>query len=59
MRYTDEQKRLLKHKSINGFTHYFKDRRIEHKQKELQKMIDNHYPIPEKFEILPSKMNQQ
>jgi len=54
MKYTEEQKRILKHKEMNGFTNYFKK---DIQQKELQKIINNHYPIPEKFEIYESKMN--
>jgi hypothetical protein len=59
MKYTEEQKRFLKQEGISGFTNYFKEKRTEHKQKKIQTMIDNHYPVPEKFEILPSKMNKQ
>jgi hypothetical protein len=58
MKYTDEQKEFYKTKEMAGFNDYFKNVNTDPKQQEIQQMIDNYYPIPEKFEIYESKMNK-
>ena len=56
MKYTEEQKAILREKDMLNFRPFQK----EPKQQELQDMIDSHYPIkevPDVFEIYESKIN--
>jgi len=55
MKYTDEQKAILREKDMLNFRPFQK----EPKQQELQDMIDNHYPVKEVFETYPSKINSK
>lgn len=54
MKYTKEQKQALKEKQRLNFRPFKK----ETKQICIQRLIDKHYPEPEKYEIFESKMNK-
>jgi len=56
MKYTQQQKDFIKRHKLDGITSYKK----QETQEDLQKFIDNHYPIKEMepyFEIYQSKIN--
>jgi hypothetical protein len=54
MKYSEEQKKILKDKDMLNFRPFQK----EPKQQELQEMIDNHYPVKEFYFIVESKINK-
>lgn len=51
MKLNQQQKYLLKNAVIENRT------KKDPKQLKMQKVIDNHYPVPEKFIFIESKIN--